>query len=68
MSGFRLRHPGSMWVGNLPLFHLQDRRPRAARPIEQADYQGWWTYSNSISGFSLGLPIGDWTPHQVVAT
>jgi putative hemolysin len=29
------------------------------RTIDPADYQGWWTYSNSTYGFSLMLP-SDW--------
>lgn len=28
-------------------------------PIDPADYQGWWTYSNATYGFSLLLP-SDW--------
>ena len=30
------------------------------RPIDPADYQGWWTYTNAAYGFSLQLPP-DWT-------
>ena len=29
------------------------------RPIDRADYQGWWTYSNATYDFSLLLP-SDW--------
>jgi putative hemolysin len=29
------------------------------RPIDPADYQGWWTYSNTTDGFSIMLPP-DW--------
>ena len=28
-------------------------------PIDPADYQGWWTYSNPAYGFSILLPF-DW--------
>ena len=30
------------------------------RPIDPADYQGWWTYSNPMYGFSIMLP-SDWS-------
>jgi putative hemolysin len=29
------------------------------RPVDQLDYQGWWTYNNTAYGFSLMLPP-DW--------
>ncbi len=33
-------------------------------PIDPADYQGWWTYTNSEYGFSLLLPE-DWVVEEV---
>jgi putative hemolysin len=33
------------------------------RPINAADYQGWWTYTNPVYGFSLLLPF-DWVVEE----
>jgi putative hemolysin len=33
-------------------------------PIESADYQGWWTYSHDVYGFSIMLPE-DWIVEEV---
>ena len=33
-------------------------------PIESADYQGWWTYTHDVYGFSIMLPE-DWIVEEV---
>jgi putative hemolysin len=38
-----------------------------ALPIDPADYQGWWTYSNSDYGFSIQLPE-DWIVDQTTSS
>jgi len=35
-----------------------------ALPIDPADYQGWWTYTHAVYGFSLMLP-GDWIVEEI---
>jgi hypothetical protein len=35
-----------------------------ALPIEPADYQGWWTYTHPVYGFSVMLPE-DWEVEEV---
>lgn len=36
-----------------------------ARPVDPADYQGWWTYTHAVYGFTLLLPE-DWIVEEVV--
>lgn len=35
-----------------------------ALPISESEYQGWWTYTNPSSGFSLKLPA-DWVVNEI---
>ena len=37
-----------------------------AMPIEAADYQGWWTYTHPVYGFSIMLPDG-WVVNEVTS-
>jgi putative hemolysin len=37
-----------------------------ARPIDPADYQGWWTYTHPVHGFSIQLPP-DWVVDETAA-
>jgi putative hemolysin len=37
-----------------------------ARPIDPADYQGWWTYTHPVYGFSIMLPDG-WIVNEVTS-
>jgi putative hemolysin len=34
------------------------------RPIDPADYQGWWTYTHAVYGFSIMLPE-DWVVEEI---
>jgi hypothetical protein len=36
-------------------------------PIDPADYQGWWTYTHSVYGFSIMLPE-DWSVEEITAS
>jgi putative hemolysin len=38
-----------------------------ARPIDQAGYQGWWTYTHAVYGFSIMLPE-DWVAEEVTGS
>ena len=38
-----------------------------ALPIDSADYQGWWTYTHAIYGFSIMLPE-DWVVEEVTTS
>jgi putative hemolysin len=38
-----------------------------ARPIDSADYQGWWTYTQAVYGFALLLPE-DWAVDEVTTS
>lgn len=38
-----------------------------ALPIDAADYQGWWTYTQAVYGFSLMLPE-DWAVEDVTTS
>jgi putative hemolysin len=35
-----------------------------ALPVDPADYQGWWTYTHAVYGFSLRLPE-DWVVEEI---
>jgi putative hemolysin len=35
-----------------------------ALPIDPADYQGWWTYTHAVYGFSIMLPE-DWVVEEI---
>jgi uncharacterized protein len=35
-------------------------------PIDPADYQGWWTYTHAVYGFSIMLPE-DWVADEVTS-
>jgi putative hemolysin len=35
-----------------------------ARPIDPADYQGWWTYTQAVYGYSIMLPE-DWIVEEI---
>jgi putative hemolysin len=35
-------------------------------PIDPADYQGWWTYTHAVYGFSIMLPE-DWVAEEVTS-
>lgn len=37
-----------------------------ALPIDSADYQGWWTYTHPIYGFSIMLPDG-WVVNDITS-
>jgi len=38
-----------------------------AMPIDPADYQGWWTYTHPVYGFSLMLPE-DWLVEEITTS
>ena len=38
-----------------------------ARPIDPADYQGWWTYTHQVYGFSIML-LEDWVVEEVTTS
>lgn len=38
-----------------------------ARPIDPADYQGWWTYTHQVYGFSIMLPE-DWVVEEITSS
>jgi putative hemolysin len=47
-------------------------KPNAAKgiftalPINDADYQGWWTYTHAVYGFSIMLPDG-WVVNEITS-
>jgi len=38
-----------------------------ARPIDQEDYQGWWTYTHAVYNFSIMLPT-DWKVEEITTS
>ncbi len=38
-----------------------------ARPIDPADYQGWWTYTHAVYNFTIMLPE-DWIVEEITAS
>lgn len=36
------------------------------RPIDPTEYQGWWTYTHPVYGFSIMLPDG-WVVHEITS-
>jgi putative hemolysin len=61
---------GAVVPTSAPTAEPTDQQPAAiqtALPIDPADYQGWWTYTHPVHGFSILLPP-DWVVEEVTSS